>query len=425
MKYNTGVKTLLFSKKRGLGLAAGVGLFFLVLCPAHSAEITVPKVEMASRGWVNDGEFIFSSFLSADIALSGGYKYTFTLGMSLDAPDIAKAFAYQNFHFGYAQNNPVTDEEFNQLVDQANERMNNQAFIGFRIARATIRELFGAPLDFSYFIGRDEDFCSGDEFGTRFGLLPFGSEFKGFFYFPEGIGGIPTHRYNGIYGLSGTGFSLSLTKFKGFIPIIYLYHDFGSYLHMPGEIDGTAYSGDLRLLFHYNWLRLETFGGLSFNRDLDLCFRGGLMAHFDAGKGVAFFAQGGVPGFAMGEKFSIDNLYFLIEPRLSLGLFLMDVTFFYHPVVYNHVITPDERGKANLNLKFLLGKRESGIAGGIEFGTFLKINGIAEDFGFTISPLVYFISGGLRWDAKIRVNPLEFETPENIIDFFIGCRTAY
>ena len=439
MKYTTGTETPLFGKKnhpgvfwalpflsgRRFGFVIGLGLLIMVLWPVSSAEISVPNIEMASRGWVNDGEFVFSSLLSADIALSGGNKYTFLLGLSMDAPDIAKAFAYRNFSFGYTYDDPVTGAEYNRLVDDMNDKLNNQAYIGFRIARATIRDLFGAPLEFSYFVGKDDDFCSSDYFSTRFNLSPFGSEFKGFFYFPEGIGGVPTRRYDGIYGVSGTGISLGLTKFKGFIPIIYLYQDFGSYAHMPSEIDGMIYSGDLRLLFYHNWLRLESFGGLSFNTDLDLCFRGGIMAHFDAGRGVEFFAQGGVPGFAMGEKFSIDNLFFLIEPRLHMGLFGMEVTFFYHPVVYNHVITADERGKANLNLKFLLGKRESGLSGGIEFGTLLKINGITEDFVLSISPLVYFVSDGVRWDAKIRVRPLEMQNPENVVDFFIGCRTAY
>ena len=430
MKFINGAKTLLSRKNhrckgRGLGLTIGMGLLVAALWPVNAAEITVPKVELASRGWVDDGDFIFSSFLSADIALSGGYKYAFLLGLTMDAPDIAKAFAYRSFSFGYTEANPVTGEEYNRLVDQINDKLNNQAFIGFRIAKATIKEIFGAPLEFAYFVGRDDDFCSGDEFGARFGLMPFGSEFKGFYYFPEGIGGIPTRRYNGIYGISGTGFSLSLTKFNGFVPIVYIYQDFSSYLPMPSEIDGMIYSGDLRLLFYYNWLRLEGFGGASINLEKDLSLRGGIMAHFDAGRGVEFFAQGGVPGCPIGDKFSIDNLFFLIEPRLHTGLFGMDVTFFYHPVVYNHIVSADERGKANLNLKFLLGKRNSGFAGGIEFGTLLKINGIAEDFIFSISPLVYFVSDGLRWDAKIRVKPLEMKNPENVVDFFIGCRTAY
>lgn len=410
-----------FSKNRCLALA--LGLFFLVLWTANSAEITVPKLEMASRGWVDDGDFVVSSHLSADLALTGGYKYAIFLGLSLEAPDLAKAFAYGNFKFGYLPTGlGVTTDEYNTLVDEINDRLNNQAYIGFRAARATVRDIFNIPLELSYFVGSDDDFLTGDEFSVRYGLSPFGSDFRGFFYFPDGIGGVPTRRYDGIYNVRGTGFSLTLTKWNFITPSLYLYHDFASYGDYYSS--GSLYSGDLRVLFYHNWLRIEAFGGVSLNKDLDTELRGGLMAHF-AGKGVEFFAQAGIPGFIWGEKFDIDNLFFLFEPRLQRGLFGMSLTFFYHPVIYNHIITPGERGKANINLKFLAGKMESGFSGGIEFGAGIKINEINEDFDFTVSPLTSFISGSLRWDAKVRIRPLEYDNPEKIVELFFGVRTAF
>lgn len=410
-----------FYNRRSLLLA--MGLLALALRTANSAEITVPKLELASRGWVSDGEFAVSSRLSADLALSGGYKYSFLMGFSLEAPDLARAFAYRDFNFSPLPGGATVDvAEYNDLVDHVNDRLNNQAYIGLRVAKATVRELFGLPLELSYFAGADNSFCTGEEISSRYGLPPFGSDFGGFFYFPEGIGGSPGRRYDGIYGVRGTGFSLSLTKWAFVTPMAYLYYDFAS--HGNYYSAGSLYSGDLRVLFCRNWLRMEVFGGISFNKSLDTELRGGLMAHF-SGKGVAFFAQAGIPGFIWGEKFSIDNLFFLFEPRLQYGLFGMHISFFYHPVVYCHIITPEERGKANVNLKFLIGKAELGPAGGIELGAGIKINGINEDFDFLVSPFFSFLSGGLRWDTKVRVRPLEFKTPEKIVDFFIGVRTAF
>jgi len=313
--------------------------------------------------------------------------------------------------------------------------MNNQAALGFRIAKVSARDIFGLPLEFSYFIGSDDNFCSGDDYSSRFGLFPFGTEFRGFLYFPEGIGGNPTRRYNGIHGVRGTGFSFSLTKWEHIIPILYLYQDFAQIQLFTGadrlsnsgisyeELGGTLYSGDLRLLFYHDWLRLEFFGGFSFNSSKDASIRGGLMAHL-TGNGVEFFAQAGIPGWVGGEKFSIDNLFFLMEPRLRLGIFSMYLTFFYHPVEYIHIITPDERGKANINLKFLIGDTESGFSGGLETGGELKIDG-PEDFIFYIAPLGTLISGGIRWDAKIRIRFLEYEKPKEMVDFFFGVRTAF
>ena len=383
-------------------LILGTALFIFNILPASAAEITLPRMEMGSRGWVDNGEFVLSSVISADLALTGGYKYAFLLGFYLEVPDAGNNFS-------------------------------GQTVFGFRIAKATARDIFGLPMELSYFIGSNDNFCNGDDFSTRFGLSPFGTDFRGFLYFPEGIGGNPFYRYNGVHGVQGTGVSLSLTKWDNFVPMFYFYKDivdiplFPGLIPNPGaayeEIGGNLFSGDLRLLFNHNWLRLETFWGMSLNTSKDASMRGGLMAHI-AGNGVEFFVQGGIPGWMVGKKFSIDNLFFLMEPRLRLGYFGMYLTFFYHPQTYIHIITPDEKGKANINLKFLFGKIDTGFTGGIETGGELKIDG-SEDFIFYISPLAYYISGGLRWDVKFRIKVPEYKTPKEMFDFFIGVRTAF
>jgi len=412
------------TRKAVLILCAGFLLFSI--WPASAAEFSLPRMEMATRGWVDDGDFVLSSIISADLALTGGYKYAFILGFSLEAPNIGKAFADRNIGFEIPPSDPVLGEDYNELVDQINDRLNNQAYLGFRIAKATIRDVFGLPLEMSYFIGAGDDFCSGDEYSSRFGLLPFGTEYKGFFYFPEGIGGHPGRRYNGIHSIRGTGFSLSLSKWEKIIPSFYLYQDFpnsSDIISFKTAFGGNLYSADLRVLFYHDWLRLEAFGGLSLNTNLDVSIRGGLMTHF-SGHGVEFFAQIGIPGWTAGEKFSIDNMYFLIEPRLHQGIFHMYLTFFYHPVEYIHVITPDEKGKANINIKFLFGNLDSGLSGGIETGGELKFDG-SKNFKFDISPTATLISGGLRWDAKFRIKPLEYDNPKEMFDIFIGVRTAF
>ena len=406
-------------QKPMLVLIIGLVLFLFALWPAVAAELTLPRLEMASRGRVDNGEFKVSSLLSADLALTGGYKYAFILGFSLDAPDIAKAFSFRNYKADpIPSSSTVSGEEYNALAD----RVNNQAVLGFRIAKATIRETFGLPLEMSYFLGQGDDFCTGDEFSSRFGLPGIGTDFRGFFYFPEGIGFNPMRQYNGIHGVRGTGFSFTLTKWEKLIPMLYLYQDFPD----PNNVFGGnyMYSGDLRVLFHHNWLRLEPFGGFSMNSDFDTSIRAGFMLHLDAGNGAEFFAQAGIPSYVTGETFNIDNLFFLIEPRLHFGNFGLFVTFFYHPVVYLHIITPQEKGKADINVKFQFGKPDSGFAGGFETGGELKIDGM-EDFLFRVSPFVSFISGGLRWDAKLRILPLEYEVPESMFEIFIGIRTAF
>jgi hypothetical protein len=403
----------------------GTILFFASLGFLTAAEITVPRLEMASRGRVEDGEFLLGSVVSADLALSGGYKYGILLGFSFEAADLAKAMAYRNFKFDHMDTSgTVGPDEYNNLVDKINDRLNNQGTLSFRTAKATARDLFDKPLELSYFIGEADYFCNGEEFSARFGVNPIGSEFKGFFYFPGGIGGDIRRQYNGIHGVQGTGLSLVLTSWESFIPMLYLYQDF-SYIQIAGnEAKGNRYSGDLRFLINRESVKLEAFGGISLGGGRDINLRGGLLAHFSSSGGVEFLFQGGVPGWEKGDDFSIDNFYFLMEPRLLFENFGFYVTFFYHPLEYIHIKTREERGKADINIKFLSGNTRTGLSWGLETTMGLKIDG-TEDFSLWVSPFAGFMTSGLEWDTKLRVNALKFGTFEEMFELFIGVRTAF
>jgi hypothetical protein len=164
---------------------------------------------------------------------------------------------------------------------------------------------------------------------------------------------------------------------------------------------------------------------MSAGKDVTPDFRGGLLAFFTSGKGADFLIQCGIPGWVQGEEFSIDHLYFLMEPRLSFGLYAVHVNFFYHPLEYLHIKTEEERGKADINIKFLMGDMEQfRVQGGLETTLGLKA-GTSEDFSCKISPFVSLLSDGLRWDLKLRLNLLAGETPEEIAEIFMGIRTAY
>jgi hypothetical protein len=401
----------------------GVILSFVSLGFLAAAEITVPRLEMASRGRIEDEEFVLASVISADLALSGGYKYGMLLGFSFEAADLAKAMAYRNFNFEHlSSTSTLTD--YNNLVDQVNDRFKNQGTLSFRIARATARDLFDKPLELSFFIGEADYFCGGDEFSSRFGVNPIESEFRGFFYFPDGIGGDITRQYKGIHGVRGTGLSLALTLWESFVPMFYLYQDFSYFQYTNGKIGENRYSGDFRFLINRESVKLEAFGGISLNSGLDTNLRGGLLAHFSSQSKVEFLLQAGVPGWEKGDDFSIDNFYFLMEPRLIFENFGFYVTFFYHPLEYIHIKTEEERGKADINVKFLSGNTNTGFSWGLETTLGLKIDGM-EDFSVWVSPFAGFMASGLRWDAKLRINALEWETLPEMFELFIGVRTAY
>jgi hypothetical protein len=401
------------------GIFAGLSLF--------AAEVSVPRLEMATRGRVEDGDFALASVISADVALNGGYKYNILLGMNFETDDIAKALGYRNFSFGPLAPEPaqVSGAEYNQLVHSVNDRFNNQAALSFRIARATVRNLFNRPLELSYFLGITDEFCSGDEFSLRFGTPSLGTAYRGFFYFPEGIGGNMSRQYRGLHEVQGTGLSLALTRWEKVVPIFYLYENFPEISLLAGGTGDSRFSGDARVLVGGEQVNIEGFYGMSLTTGMDLSLRGGLLAHFAPGNGVEFFLQGGIPNYNLGDDFSIDNFYFLLEPRLRFEKTAFYFTFFYHPLEYLHVRTDAERGRADINLKFIAGDvRSSGFHWGLETTLGLKLDGM-EDFFVKVSPLVSILSGGLQWDAKIRVDPSSYKNPKEMFDLFIGVKTAY
>ena len=381
---------------------------FFSFCPAliMAAEISLPRMEMASRAGTNNGEFAVSSYLAADLALTGGHKYGFLLGFSLEAA---------NFFVNTTGN------------------LSNHVVPRFRFAQATARDIFRLPLDFSYFLGQGDDFCTGDEFSEWQGVSPFGTDFRGFFFFPDMVN--RGRHYNGIHGVRGTGFSLTLTAWENVKPILYIYQNFPhdpQSLFPTGDIDpetifgggGRFFSGDLRVLMFFDRLRLEIFGGLSLTPDLNRSLRGGLMMHLASGTGAEFFAQAGIPSWQENESLNIDNFFFLIEPRLRLERFGVDITFFYHPVTYHHVTKIEERGRAAINTRLMIGNIKNGFVWGIGTGCSLKIDGM-EDLSVSVFPFVSWIARGIRWDTKLNVNPLRSGGAGEKLELFFGVRTAF
>ncbi|MDR0719251.1 MAG: hypothetical protein LBF78_06400 [Treponema sp.] len=368
---------------------------FLIFLPAlngaailGAAEFTIPRMEMATWGKVESGDFILSSAIQADLSLSGGYKYGMLLGFNFETPDIMTTRA---------------------------------SSLSFRIAKASARDLFGKPLELSFFIGDGDDFCSGDEFSTRFGIVPIETEYQGFSYFPDGI------RYDGIHSAMGTGFSLALTKWEHIVPMIYLYEDFIDTSGTTGffDNDGKAhYSGDLRVLINLERVKIEAFSGLSLTKSSKANVRAGLLADFITESGMEFLFQGGIPGWDAGTSLKIDHFFFLMEPRLRFAKYGFIMTFFYHPVEYLHIKTDEERGKVDINAKFYLGKPDAIFKAGLESTFGMKVTKM-DDLALWVSPFATFSSGGLLWDTKIRINVLDTDPPAEMFGFFFGVRTSF
>lgn len=396
----------------------------LLLVPAFlsfSAELTVPSLEMASTGTIQNGTFSLSSIAQADIALSGGYKYGGLLRLAFSSRDLEKALGYGRTSLEPATGNP-TQEEYNALLD----RFNNLAALQFKLAQVTARKPFDLPLEMSYFIGFSDTFCSGEDFPQLFGSVPITTEFKGFSYFPQGIGGNPAYQYNGIHQAIGTGLHLSLLPWKHVVPMLYLYQDSAFINESTGIPESGRYSGDLRLLVNSDYVKFEAFAGATAPYGDYGMYRGGLLAFFTTGTGADFLAQVGIPGWEAGTALKVDNLYFLFEPRLSIGLFALHITLFYHPVRYLQLLNPDERGATDINAKLLIGDiLKYRLQGGLESTVNLRSGSSNNTLDLRISPFLSVVTEGIRWDVKLRIDPFKYTKPLEMADTFIGVRTAY
>lgn len=388
---------------------------------SFAAELSVPSLEMASTGTITNGTFGLSSIAQADIALAGGYKYGGLLRLAFTSRDLEKTLGY-----GRTSIDPITAaptaSDYNALLD----RFNNLAALQFRLAKVSARQPFELPIEMSYFIGYSDTFCSGDDFPLLFGSAPIGTEFKGFAYFPQGIGGNPAYQYNGIHEAIGTGFQFSLLALKNIIPMLYLYQDSAFINETTGIPESGRYSGDVRVLLNSQYVKFEAFAGATFPYGDFGMYRGGLLAYFSTGMGADFLAQVGIPGWESGTDLKVDNLYFLFEPRLAIGLFALHFTLFYHPVRYLQLVNAEERGATDINAKLLIGDiYKYRVQGGLESTLNLRSSTASSSFALRISPFISAVTEGIRWDLKIRVDPLKYTQPLEMADIFIGVRTAY
>ncbi|MFQ3547461.1 MAG: hypothetical protein SNJ56_03915 [Termitinemataceae bacterium] len=385
-----------------------------------AAELTVPVLEMASTGSITNGEFSLVSVAQADISLQGGYKYGGLLRLGFNTQDLEKALGYSRTKLEPISGAP-TQADYNTLLD----RYNNLSALNFKLAQVSVRKPFSLPMEFSYFIGFSDTFCSGDDFPRLFGSAPIGSEFRGFAYFPRGIADTPAYQYQGIHQAIGTGFQMSILQWENLIPILYLYQD-SAFIDSNGIPQSGYYSGDLRLLANSQYVKFEAFAGATAGYGSYGMYRGGILAYFSTGTGADFLAQVGIPGWEGGTGFTVDNFYFLFEPRLSVGWFALHFTLFSHPLRYLQLINLDEKGATDINIKLLVGDLHTNrLQAGIENTLYLRSLSSGNTMDWRVSPFFSVITEGIRWDWKIRIAPLQYTTPLEMADIFIGIRTAY
>lgn len=387
-------------------LFAGSGALF-------AADLRIDQLELLSRGAYSSssGNFEASSRLYFGLSIEGGDKFSALLKMDCQSGDLENALALSS---GTATSSNYLD------------KLNNLLSPSFRLAAVTARSPLDLPLDVSYFVGRMDSFCSGDDFVSLFGSAPFATELRGPMVYPEGVGGDSSVWYDGIHAASGTGFRLATTPKLSESSVGYLY------LYQDSNLGSGSWSGDLRWLFNSEKVKGEAFAGASTGGSYGI-YRGGLLFYASSGSAGEFLAQAGVTRWTAGEEISLDNLYFLFEPRISFAAGQASVTLFYHPSWYlqKDYSAAGEEGAMDVDFNLRFGRiAQSGMQGGVE--TLLAFRPLTTDAAATpplavdASPYYSIVTGGIRWDFKLDLRLFPFPSPwYGIFRPYIGLKTSF
>jgi len=388
----------------GVGPRAPVGL--------HAADLRLERLELLSHGSLDTAanEFEVASRLSFDLSIAGGDKFGGLLWMDFLNGNIEDALAENS--------SSLPPAGLGTDLDEVIDRLNSNLSPRFRTAAIEAKSMFGLPLDLSYFVGYLDSFASGDDFTPLFGAAPFSTALRGPMVYPEGVGGNPNLFYEGLHAVNGTGLRLGTSPklSQKFISYLYLYQD--------ADLGVGKWSGDLRALFNTKDVKIELFAGASNISTLGI-YRAGVLFYAAPGDIGEFFLQAGVPLWDPALGFTVDNLYFLFEPRLNFGFGSLALTVFYHPNWYRQKPTNEQSClDTGFNLRF--GKlSQQGFQAGLE--GLLKLRSLTpEPLAIDLSPYYSLIAGGVEWDFKVRTNVFPLSLPwYGMFEPFIGLKTSY
>jgi hypothetical protein len=410
------------SKPRAALLTLAFALSTALPGALAAADLSVDQLELLSRGYLNEdsGTYEVGSRLFFDMSLKGGDKFAGLLKLDFLNGNIEKALELANTD---------ADSSSESLGDDLTDRINNLTAPRLRTVAITARSMFDLPLDLSYFVGEMDAFCSGDDFVPLFGAAPFATELRGPMVYPDGVGGNPRVWYNGIYSANGSGFKLSTTPALSESSVGYLY------FYQDSNVGAGTWSGDLRYLVNGQSIKAELFAGATTGsaeakRGI---YRGGILFLASSGDIGEFLAQIGVTRWDATEPLSLNDLFFLFEPRVYLGSALVSITVFYHPSWYQQKDYSDSGEKGALDTAFDLrfgNVTRTGMQGGLQ--TLLAFRPLSEDTDVTptlavdTSPYYSLVSGGVRWDFKLDLRLFPFPDKwYGMFKPFIGLKTSY
>ncbi len=389
---------------RGVFLSAAMAVAGAAAWPA---SITVDSLELLTHGSYSDATGLFSinSRLFFDMSFAGGDKFAGLLKMDFLGGSIENDLSTAGLTLGTAATLADVIAKIDASVSPR-----------IRTAAVSARHLFGIPLEATYFVGTLDTVCSGDDFMPLFGAAPFGTELRGPMVYPDGVGGDPDRFYNGLDTIYGTGLKLGLVAKKS---AYYLY------AYQDSDLPSGSWTANARALFDTGPLKLELFAGASYApTTASGLYRGGLLFNFAPGKVGEFLAQFGLSRWDPSATLSINDFFFLFEPRINFYPGSLAITVFYHPSWYREKAT-NEGGFLDLNLNLKIGDiSKSGSQGGLT--TLVAYH--PGDTGFTLDTSPYFsaIASGVEWSFKLDLRLFPFPAAwYGMFRPYIGVKTSF
>jgi hypothetical protein len=404
-------------KSRAALLPLALALAIVAPRALLAADFRVDDLELLSHGTYNSpsGAFDVGSLLYFDLSLEGGDKFSGLLRMDFLNGDVENALNLSTTTLDNSATN----------ADLAT-RLNNLLSPNLETVAITAKSVFDSPVDVSYFVGQMDKFCTGDDFVSLFGAAPFATDLRGPMVYPDGVGNNPNLWYDGIYQAEGTGFRFGTTPKLSGSSIAY------AYLYQDSNLGTGHWSADLRYLFNSPAVKTELFAGMSTGGPYGY-YRGGLLFYATSGDVGEFYTQAGLSYYDPSQPLSLDNIYFLFEPRINFGIGQAAITVFYHPAWYlqQYYGASGEKDAIDAAFNLRFGHvSQSGAEGGLQ--TLLEFRPLTTDTSVTApltvdaSPYYALITGGVRWDFKLQLRLFPFPDPwYGMFMPFIGVKTSY
>ena len=392
-------------------LPAAVALILVLPFPAFAANVNIPTFQLLTRGIMEGGQFSLQTAGEIEITFGGGYKFGGQLSLGLSGTNLEEPAGLPDSYDDTDVAALAADvESLSRSLDTVLDRT-----LTFRSARVIVRDTFGAPFDTTYFIGELDRLLNGEIFPSQFGSEIVASDFRGILYFPP-----PAVEYDGIHVIDGTGLSLSSGSLA---PWLYLQAAIYQDSALSAAVGVSRYSTDLRAAFNVRGFKAEAFAGASFPVASYGAYRGGLLLFYNTGQGGEFLTQIGIPYWEPPQTVTIDDFYFLFEPRVYIGFMSIVLTLFSHPEYYEQQQT-GEGTATDIAVRLIAGNvQENLVSGGLENRIKLRPNS-TDTLRVSVAPFVSVNASGVIWDMKADVKVFPWEL-DSLFEAYIGIRTEF